>query len=231
MKVKIYILVFFYLFTALGHTQSSKKKLLFSEVIQLKAKDLSQITNQIKQEPENGTHIFNNFTRNNLTNSYFDNFKAKNLNGALITINKYFKKPTILNTFASWHIIEDGNISEINNQAKKHHEKIDFVVLFWDPLTKVRKKARLFNKYVTVLYIDERENIFPNEIYHLKYTLGQSLVYYIDPKDLIINITKNPHYTRNTYKKEQLITHHYLSKEIDLFLVKTEVMTNNVAKD
>ena len=137
-----------------------------------------------------GKSLFKDFVSHNLTNSYLDDFKAKKLNGALININNYFKKPVILITYSSWCVREKGEIPALNELAKKYHKKIDFVILFWDNQNDARKQAKLFNSKINILYVDERENKFCNEIRHLKHALGFPLAFYMDSENRIMDIKK-----------------------------------------
>lgn len=191
MKILVYSLVF--LLTAFNsYAQRSLKDSLFSEVIYTNIKSYSSDANKAyaNKDFEKGKSLFKDFVKTKLSNTYLDNFKAKNLKGALIPINSYFKKPVIMMTYASWCVVEEGEIPALNELAKKYHHKIDFVVLFWDNKNNARKQAKKFNNKVNVLYIDEKENMFVSEVKNLKHALGFPLAYYIDSEDRILDIKK-----------------------------------------
>jgi len=192
MVVKIITLTLL-LTNLLSYSQTSLKDSLFSEAIHAHINTYKLAANNayLNHQKRTGDALFNQFVNKHLVNTYLDNFKAKNTNGALISINNYFKKPVVLITYASWCIRNDFEISQLNNLAKKHKEDIDFLVLFWDDRNTTRKTAKQFNKHVNVLYIDERENMFSSEIKSMKHALGLSLVYYINSDDKIIGIKKN----------------------------------------
>ncbi|MFD0962922.1 TlpA family protein disulfide reductase [Pseudofulvibacter geojedonensis] len=191
MKFIVYSLIFI-LTSFSAFSQRSLKDSLFSEVIYTNIKSYSYQANQAYATKNfaKGKELFRNFIQEKVANKYLDNFKAKNLNGALVSINSYFKKPVILITYASWCVVEEGEIPALNELAKRYHDKIDFVVLFWDNANKARKQAKQFNNKVTILYIDERENMFASEVKNLKHALGFPLAYYIDSEDRIIDIKK-----------------------------------------
>jgi len=204
MKVIIITLILL-LTNLLSYSQTSLKDSLFSEAIHANIKTYKLTANNayINYNLDGGDMLFNQFVESNLVNTYLDNFKARNTHGAIITINKYFKSPVILVTYASWCIRDNQEIASLNELAKVHHNEIDFVVVYWDNKNTARKKAKIHNKHIHVLYIDERENIFSNEIKNMKHALGLSLVYYINSEDKIIAIKKNDNSifrTKNSFK-------------------------------
>lgn len=233
MKVKTITLTFL-VFIKLGFSQNTTEVRQFSEALKLNIETYNLAVSQIdfKHNPKESEAIFNDFVNNTITNTYFDNFKAKNLNGALISINDYFKKPLILTSYATWFIVEDHSVAELNQLAKTHHRLIDFAVVFWETVKTTRKKAKLFNRHIKILYIDERENTFSNEIYHMKYPLGQSLIYYIDNENLIVDLKKNNYYvpdSNETYNTKFVKNRNQFTKGVSLLLIDKDFSKNNVA--
>jgi hypothetical protein len=107
MKVKIITLTLLIL-TIYSYSQDAPETKLFSEALNTNIETYNLAANKVdyKFEPKKSELVFNDFVKNNITNTYFDNFTAKKLNGALINLNLYFKKPLILTTYATWFIIE-----------------------------------------------------------------------------------------------------------------------------
>jgi len=210
MVVKIITLTLL-LTNLLSFSQTSLKDSLFSEAIHAHINTYKLAANNayLNHNNSTGEALFNQFVNKNLVNTYLDNFKAKNTNGALISINSYFKKPVILVTYASWCIRNDFEINSLNKLAKTYKKDIDFVVVFWDNKNTTRKKSKAFNKHINVLYIDERENQFSSEIKNMKHALGLSLVYYIDHNNKIIGIKKND---RSVFKTNNSLNSSYVKK-------------------
>jgi len=196
----------------LSYSQTSLKDSLFSEAIHAHINTYKLAANNAYLNNNTGEVLFNQFVNQNLVNTYLDNFKAKNTNGALISINNYFKKPVILVTYASWCIRNDFEIASLNKLAKAHKRDIDFVVIFWDNKNTTRKKSKVFNKHINVLYIDERENLFSSEIKSMKHALGLSLVYYIDRNNKIIGIKKND---KSVFKTPSSLNSGYVQNSTD----------------
>ncbi|MGB0896821.1 MAG: hypothetical protein ACPGU9_06580 [Flavobacteriaceae bacterium] len=234
MKVKIITLTLLTL-TFLGHSQSSSD-ISFSSALNTNVAtyNLAIAKTNYKYNPKANELIFNDFVNRNIINTHFGNFKAKNLNGALIQLNNYFKKPLVLTTYASWFIIEKESVAELNELAKKHRKSVNFAVVFWENEHQARAKSKFFNRHVKVLYINERENLFSNEINVLKYPLGQSLIYYINNNNQIIDLRKNHYFVpevKHTYNKAFVETSNQFTKGLSLLLLQNEEKDNHLASE
>lgn len=233
MKVKIITLILLTL-TSIGYSQNSSEEMLFSSAIKTNIKTYNLAINKVdyRTQPQQCNIIFNDFVSDNIISTRFDNFKAKQLNGRLVNFNKYFEKPLILTTYASWFLIEEGSVFELNQLAEQHHESVDFAVVFWEDRSSVRKKAKLFNKHVKVLYINERENTFSNEVRHLKYPLGHSLIYYINKKNTIVDLRKNHYFSpeiNNTYNQDLVNnSNNQFTKGLSLLLLKEDPKNTSI---
>ena len=193
MKTKYYLLI--YILTAFSinsYAQDTPDVKLFSSQMQEHFKFYAKKANhayQIKNYSE-GENLFTDFVNTKLTNTKFTNFKAKKLNGSIINIDQYFSKPLVLITYSSWCIRNEKETKAINDLAKEFHDKIDFVILFWDTQNTARKSSKDFNKHINVLYINERENIFSKEVKNIKYALGFPLTIYLNEDNTIADIRK-----------------------------------------
>lgn len=224
------------LINLLSYSQNSLKDSLFSQALHANIKTYKLAANNayLNHKDTTGEVLFKQFVENNLINTYLDNFKAKNKNGALVTINNYFKKPVILITYASWCVREKQEIASLNDFAKLHKNKIDFVVVFWDNKNTTRKIAKVFNKSIHVLYIDERENLFSSEIKNMKHALGLSLVYYISREDRIVSIKKNDKSIFNTTNKHNTAlvqNNNEFINGLNTLLINDEIHHESVALD
>jgi thiol-disulfide isomerase/thioredoxin len=233
MVVKIITLTLL-LTNLLNYSQTSLKDSLFSEEIHAHINTYKLAVNSAYSNNNTKDALFNQFVDQNLVNTYLDNFKAKNANGALISINTYFKKPVILITYASWCIRTDFEIATLNKLAKAHKKDIDFVVVYWDNKNTTRKKSKAFNKHVNVLYIDERENLFSSEIKNMKHALGLTLVYYIDRNDKIIGIKKNDNSvfkTNNSLNSEYVKNNNKFINGLNTLLINDNNSREQIVSD
>lgn len=178
------------IFSSTAQEQSQEK--LFASQMQKHFKTYAKKANlayQLKNYKE-GENLFIEFVETKLTNTKFTDFRAKKLNGSIINIDQYFSKPIVLITYSSWCIRDEKEITAINDLAIEFHNKIDIVILFWDTQNTARKSAKDFNRYINVLYINERENIFSKEVKNIKHALGFPLTVYLNQNNTIVDIRK-----------------------------------------
>lgn len=191
MKNIVYIsFILGFIFPSVGQNIPGEK--IFTSEMQIHFKSYVKKANhayQVRNYTE-GEELFTEFVSTKLTNTKFSNFKAKKLNGSMINIDQYFSKPIVLITYSSWCIRNEKETEAINDLAKMFHDKIDFVILFWDQQNMARKCAKAFNQYINVLYINERENIFSKEVKNIKYALGFPLTIYLNQDNIIMDIRK-----------------------------------------
>lgn len=176
-----------------------------------------------------GKFLFDSLVKSCLKEKYFDNFKAKKLNGKTIEITKYFKKPTVLITYASWCIIPEGEQNAINDLAKAHKKEIDVVILFWDNKKDAKKASKNFNREVSILFIDEKENSFSKEVRLLKHTFGFPTSFFLDTKNKISNINRPSNLNTNFKLKLKNYTETYSHLESEIINIAPDVkMSSNV---
>jgi hypothetical protein len=104
-------------------------------------------------------------------------------------------------------------------------------LFFWEHQNITRKKARYFNRHIKVLYIDERENTFSNEVINLKHPLGQSLIYYISKDNQIIDLRKNHYFVpeiNSSYKNVLVRNSNLFTKGLSLLLINNSHHKNYV---
>lgn len=165
---------------------------LFSQAISKNIKKYTQESDLAYRnyDFERGQHLFDSIVNNCLKSTHFNNFKAKKLSGKIIDISNHYKKPTLIVTYSSWCIIPEGEINAINDIATKYHEDIEFVILFWDNKKNAKKASKPFNNKISILHIDEKENVFSYEIKNLKHTFGFPTSFFLDRDNKISNIVR-----------------------------------------
>ncbi|MDT0690232.1 thioredoxin family protein [Salegentibacter sp. F188] len=168
------LLVFLLLTGYISRPQAEKDdKVYFSEALAMHLpKYEKEARNAYRvNDYERGSALFDSLVKNSLRNSYIDNFRFYNLRKKPVQLYE-FKKPVYLITYSSWCVQGKGEIPAINKLANKYKDQIDFVVLFWDKFSTVKDIAKKFNKYIKVVYVDERKNSDPFIIKNLKHSLG-----------------------------------------------------------
>ena len=178
-----------------------------------------------------GRFLFDSLVDHCLKSTYLDDFKAKSLNGATISLNQKFSKPVFLITYASWCVKSEGETAALNTLAQQFKDQIDFVVLYWDAKSDAKKAAKKYNKYISVVYIDEQENNFSSEIVNLKHTFGFPTSFYIDSNNRIldikrVNFDKGSH---NQHLDSYSMNYDYFSEGLNELLINGEVIKEGVA--
>jgi len=133
--------------------------------------------------------LFDSLVKHVVTGSYLDNFKVRKRSGRRIEMND-FEKPIYLKTHAAWCTPGIGEISALNEAAKKYHKEIEFVVLFWDSKRTTRQMSRKYSGNVTILFVDERENINDHVVENLKHSLGFPTSFLVNADKMILDVRR-----------------------------------------
>jgi len=186
---KLLLLILLISFTA--QSQDLEPRNLFSQAI---GKNIKKYKQQSKIAYANkdfvrGEFLFDSLITHVVNKSYLDNFKVRKLSGRKVELND-FEKPIFLMTYASWCTPGKGEIPALNGIAKEYSKYIDFVVLFWDSKDKIRKASRKYNNKITILYVDEKENVNDHVIQTMKHSLGFPTSFFINEDKMIVDVRR-----------------------------------------
>ncbi len=212
------LLFLFLLVSMTALSQDKEPKVLFSKVVGENIKSYTHKSQDayIKGEYERAKFLFDSLINNVINGSYLDNFKVKKLSGRKIALD-HFKKPVVLMTYASWRAPGKGEIPALNDIANQYHKEIDFVILFWDSKKKVRKASKYYNRKITILYIDEKENIHDHIIERMKHSVGFPTSFFIDEDKRIIDVRRGVlHHYDEEYEVSFELNHSSFLKGIEL---------------
>jgi len=134
--------------------------------------------------------LFDSFVKYAINGSYFDDFTVKKFKGRKSIAFNEFKKPIFLMTYASWCTPGSGEIPALNEVAKRFKNEIDFVVLFWDKRSSVRRVAKDYERNINVLYVDELDNKNSHIIRTLKHSLGFPTSFFLDKEKKILDVRR-----------------------------------------
>ncbi|MCF6307236.1 MAG: TlpA family protein disulfide reductase [Flavobacteriaceae bacterium] len=185
------LLYLFLLISFSALTQNLEPRNLFSKVIgdnikTYRAKSQEAYTDS---DFERADFLFDSLINNIVNGSYLDNFKVRKLSGRKIELYD-FDKPVFLMTYASWCSPGSGEIPALNEIAKKHHKEIDFVILFWDEKSNVKKATKDYNKHITIVYVDEKENTNDHIVETMKHSLGFPTSFFINEDKMIQDVRR-----------------------------------------
>jgi len=175
---------------------------------------------------ERATFLFDSLIKNVVNNSYMDDFKAKKLSGRKIRFYD-FKKPVFLMTYASWCTPGVGEIPALNEIASKYHKEIDFIVLFWDSKSKVKKATRDYSRKFTILYVDEMENTHDYIVETMKHSLGFPTTFFIDENKKIMDVRRG---VLHPYNEEFNVSYNlnYTAFASGIALLKNFALNSNI---
>jgi|GEM_PF-693388 len=138
---------------------------------------------------EKGTYLFDNFVKNNLVGTRFDDYSFKNMYGKRVKLSR-IQKPIFIITYASWFVINKGEIAALNKLAQKHKDEVQVIAVFWDIKNDVRKIATQFSRSVKVCYVNENYRNDATIVAILKHTLGFPTSYYLTADLDVVDIKR-----------------------------------------
>jgi len=185
------LLLFLFLSACFSLSSQELPEQYFSKVI---SKNIRTYNKEVKsayraKDFDRAEFLFDSLVKHTINGSYFDDFTVKKLNGRDVAFRK-FEKPIFLMTYASWCTPGSGEIPALNEIAKLYKDEIDFVVLFWDKRSAVRKVAKEYEKNINVLYVDELDNKNCRIIRTLKHSLGFPTSFFLDKDKKIVDVRR-----------------------------------------
>lgn len=179
-------------FIPLTYAQENSEK--FSEVLEYNIGAYISASNKayVEKNEIEGRRLFDSLVTYKLIGTHFDDFTVKNLSSKKITLNK-LKKPVFIITYASWCLINKGDIPAINKLSEEQNGNLQILIFFWGNKNNLEKTARLFNKKIQICYTDRAENY--ELVKRLKNSLGFPTSYFIDANQKVVSINRvtNPY--------------------------------------
>jgi hypothetical protein len=138
---------------------------------------------------ERADFLFDSLVDNHLKFSYISELSLKKVNGGSL-LTSDIDNAFLLITKSAWEQIDDKEIEAINKMAKMYKGQIDIVVLFWTSRLIAKNRSSDFNSYVTVTYVDERENNANHIIKPYKHSFGAPTCFFISEDKQLLNIDR-----------------------------------------
>ncbi|MFD2827792.1 TlpA family protein disulfide reductase [Leeuwenhoekiella polynyae] len=224
------LLLFFFLLSFSISAQEKSEKLFFSEALSL---NLNNYNTKVDDALERGEFsyaksLFDSLVKNHLQGSFIDPLKFERLSSSIASTEE-LEKPTIILTYASWCIPNEGEIPVLNKMAQKYGDMVDFVVLFWDQKKTVRRLAKQFDTNIQIVYVDEVQNNYMQTVKLLKHALGISLSFVLAADGEILDINRRPPNKMNLSENQifnQNIT--FLSRQIAAINIDLNININEL---
>lgn len=229
--MRLLLLALLYFFATAG-SYGQEKVVAFSEAIKNNIKKYNTRTD-LEFERGNiakGNALFDSLVRNHLVGSRFDDFSFKCVNSRKVKLSK-IKKPVFIITYASWCVINKGEIPALNKLARKYRDDVQFIVVFWDVKKDARKAARQFNNQIKVCYANEAYKNDESVIATLKHPLGFPTSYFLNADLDVIDIKRGgvPVPPRTSFKRAFDLNFSAFNERIVSFLNKKDYPAGQLA--
>jgi thiol-disulfide isomerase/thioredoxin len=228
------IILFLICFVApFSSAQDSAKS--FSDAIKSNIKKYNSQTDQAFDSGDiaKGNALFDSLVQNHLVGSRFDDYSFKSVNSRKVKLSR-IKKPVFIITYASWCVMNKGEIPALNKLARKYNDEMQFIVVFWDVRTNMKKISRQFNGKIKVCYANESYRNDAAVIATLKHTLGFPTSYYLNSDLEVVDIKRGGIAIppgRISVKKAMEINYEVFNERLVSFLSKKDLTKEQVANN
>lgn len=187
----------------------------------------------LKKDYKTAEMLFDSLVHTKLLGTQFDGFSFKRIGKKRFSIDNTISTPIMLFTYASWNLIEKGEISALKKLASQYKGKIKIIVLFWGTKNEVKKIAKKFNNHIDVCYANERSTKDLKAIALLKNSLGFPTSYYLDANKNILSIKKRS--LKPTYKIDFTTSfknnYAQLNTDVSSLLISNAVSVGKLARN
>lgn len=223
--IKKLLLIISFLSFSTNYSQDSIT--YFSDALRQNIKTYNRASNRAfeKRNFSEGQRLFDSLVQNKLIGTRFDDFTFKGYHSKNLKLNK-IKKSVFIITYASWCVINKGDIPALNKLSKEHLDDIQIVVLFWDKKQNIKKIARQFSNNIKVCYANENYNNDSHIVATLKHALGFPMSYFIDENKNVVSINriKNQYKPKTSFAKALSLSYEKYGNVINASLInKTKV--------
>ena len=176
------------------------------------------------KDTEKGQVLFDSLVSKYLIGTTFEDYTFKSFEKRKLRLST-IHKPIFILTYASWCIPSKGEIPALNKLAQKYAREVQFVILFWDKKSSVKKIARKFNHNVNVCYAHESYKNDANIVANLKHTLGFPTSYFLDENLKVINIKRGGAQPDNksTYVKAYTLNYNSFREGLSSLLLEKDM--------
>lgn len=226
--ILLFFLVFFFSFSA----YSQEETVYFSDAMKAhlrKYNSQSDIEYE-KGDIAKGQALFDSLVQNYLVGSRFNDFSLKSVNSKKIKLSQ-IKKPVFIITYASWCVMNKGEIPALNKLARKYYKDIRFIVLLWDKKSEAKKFGTKFNNRITVCYANESYRNDAKVVATLKHTLGFPTSYFLNSNMDVVDIKRGGAQTEPGMHSKLAMQLNYdlFNERLSEFLIKKDLVREQVA--
>ena len=190
--MKTTLLLTFFLLLSLAAFSQQEEKLFPQAVKENLRKYNSESDKAYRQgDTEKGQYLFDTLVDNQLVGTKFQDYSLKKVSGGKLKLSS-IKKPILIQTYASWCVLNKGEIPALNKLARKYYKDLKIIVVFWDKKQCTKSIASQFSSNIEVCYANENYNRDEEVVATLKYSIGYLTSYFLDENLKVIDIKKGP---------------------------------------
>jgi thiol-disulfide isomerase/thioredoxin len=212
--------------------QSQQEAVYFSDAIKghLKKYNTQSDIEFEKGDLVKGQALFDSLVQNYLVGSRFNDFSFKSINSRKVRLSK-IKKPVFIITYASWCVMNKGEIPALNKLSRKYAKDIEFIVLFWDKKSEAKKIGRKFNSTINVCYANESYRNDDKIVATLKHTLGFPTSYFLNENLEVVDIKRGGAQTNPAMHSKLAMQMNYdlFNERIVTWLIKKDIVKEQLA--
>jgi len=162
--------------------------------------------------------------------SRFTDYSFKSVSGKKVRLGKV-KKPIFIITYASWCIMNKGEIPALNKLSRKYSKDVQFIVLFWDKKYNVKKISRKFGGNIKVCYANEGYRNDSQIVSALKHTFGFPTSYFLNTNLDVVDIKRGgiPTAGKISYITAFNQNYNLFNERLTNFLIKKDEITERLA--
>lgn len=177
-----------------------------------------------------GQALFDSLVQNYLVGSRFNDFSLKSVNSGKIKLSK-LKKPVFIITYASWCVMDRGEIAALNKLSRKYAKDVKFIVLFWDKKSEAKKFGRKFSGSIEVCYANESYRNDAKIVATLKHTLGFPTSYFLNSNLEVVDIKRGGIKVapRTPYRESFAQNYNLFNERLVDFMQKKDVVREQLA--
>lgn len=170
---------------------AQEKAVMFRDAIKSNIRKYNKESDRVYESGDiaKGQLLFDSLVQNHLVGSRFDDYSFKSLNSRKVKLSE-INKPVFIITYASWLAMNKGEISALNKLSKNYQKDIQFIVVFWDKKSDMKKIGRQFSNRIRVCYANERYKNDASVIATLKHTLGFPTSYFLNGDLEVIDVKR-----------------------------------------
>lgn len=164
--------------------------------------------------------LFDSLKNTYLKGTLIPKFKFKKISGGYLDTDR-INTPILLITKKSCILTNREEIKAINEVANRYKGKLEVIILYWDKKRSAKKSSKGFNKNISLVYVNERDNKLDANLSSIKNSFGVPASFYITENKELSNIDRK-FYLKNLKKDTKRLFVETIYKDITRLLLENE---------